>query len=119
VGDDYCRGLAGEYTARRQKIVPKLQAAGFRCTWPEGAYYVITDVGDFLPEHGRDDDEFARWLVREVGVAAVPGSSFYHEPHLGSRQVRFCFSKRGATLDEAARRLAMLKQSGRNGCVRA
>lgn len=109
-GDDYCRGLAAAYTARRQRIVPRLQAAGFACAWPEGAYYVITDIGGFQPRHGADDVAFARWLTAEIGVACVPGSSFYHRPGDGARQVRFCFSKQDPTLEEAARRLELVRQ---------
>src|SRR6185312_13615927 len=103
VGDDYCRQLAADYTARRAKLVPALLSAGFACTPPEGAYYVITDVTPFLDRcHG---EEFARWLVREVGVATVPGSSFYHDGSLGAHQTRFCYSKVDPTLDAAAAKL--------------
>lgn len=109
-GDAYCRGLAAEYTSRRQRIVPQLQAAGFACAWPEGAYYVITDIGGFLPRHGSHDVDFARWLTADVGVACVPGSSFYHRPGDGARQVRFCFSKQDPTLEEAARRLKLVRE---------
>jgi aminotransferase len=65
----------------------------------------MTDVSAFgFP----DDVEFARYLVREIGVAVVPGSSFYRDPALGAQQVRFAFCKTEATLDEALRRLAKL-----------
>lgn len=108
-GDAYCRSLAAAYTARRARILPQLQAAGFRCGWPEGAYYVLCDCGPFLAQHGPDDTAFARWLTAEAGVACVPGSSFYHRPGDGADQVRFCFSKQDPTLDEAARRLGRVR----------
>jgi aspartate/methionine/tyrosine aminotransferase len=84
-----------------------LEEAGFRCFKPRGAYYVMTEISAFgFP----DDVSFTRRLIREVGVAAVPGSSFYSDPALGRQQVRFCFSKTDATLAEAARRLQQLKR---------
>jgi aspartate/methionine/tyrosine aminotransferase len=106
-GDAYCRQLTADYTARRQLTVPALQAAGFACAPPEGAYYVITDTTPFLARAG--GEEFARWLVREIGVATVPGSSFYHDPRLGAAQTRFCFSKTDATLQAAVARLQRLR----------
>ena len=73
---------------------------------PRGAYYVMTEIDGL----GWDDDvAFARHLVQDVGVAVVPGSSFYHDPADGRRQVRFAFCKKDATFDEAERRLAKLK----------
>lgn len=107
-GDEYCRHLAADYTARRARFVPALQAAGLRCGQPEGAYYVMCDVSPF-----RDccpGEEFARWMVRAVGLATVPGSSFYHDAKLGADQIRFCFSKVDTTLDAAVRRLQNLQR---------
>ena len=101
----YYRQLAEGYRARRDRLIPALEAAGFRCFRPRGAYYVMTDIGAF---NYASDQEFARYLVREAGVAAVPGSSFYHHPRDGATQLRFAFCKRDATLDEAARRLAKI-----------
>jgi aspartate/methionine/tyrosine aminotransferase len=70
---------------------------------------VMTDISAF----GYSDDvAFTRYLVQEVGVAAVPGSSFYNDPRDGRNQVRFAFCKREQTLDEAARRLQKLKRRG-------
>ena len=103
--EDYYRRLATEYERRRDRMLESLIAAGFRCYKPRGAYYIMTDASAFgFP----DDVEFAHYLVREVGVAVVPGSSFYSNPAAGRQQVRFCFSKTDATLDEAARRLRAL-----------
>ncbi len=108
-GDEYCRGLAGEYAARRDRLVPQLQACGLACAPPEGAYYVMADVAPFLPRHGANGDEFARWLVREIGIATVPGASFYQSPEKGQSQIRFCYPKTASTLDAAALRLANLR----------
>ncbi|HEY6293331.1 MAG TPA: aminotransferase class I/II-fold pyridoxal phosphate-dependent enzyme [Terriglobia bacterium] len=104
--DDYYRRLALDYARRRDRTLESLTSAGFRCFKPHGAYYIMTDISGLgFP----DDVEFARHLVSEVGVAVVPGSSFYRDPSLGCQQVRFCFSKTDATLDEAARRLSTLR----------
>ena len=104
--DEYYRALADGYTRRRDRLVPILQKAGFRTHVPRGAYYVMTEI-DAL---GWDDDvAFARHLVEDVGVAVVPGSSFYHDPADGRRQVRFAFCKKEETLAEAERRLSKLK----------
>ncbi|MGH9431114.1 MAG: pyridoxal phosphate-dependent aminotransferase [Terriglobia bacterium] len=105
--DGYYARLARDYQARRDRVLPGLEAAGFRCFKPHGAYYIMTDIADFgFP----DDVAFVRHLIEKVGVAAVPGSSFYSDPARGSQQVRFCFSKKDATLDEAIRRLSRLRR---------
>ena len=102
----YYDGLLAGYRERRDTLVPALEAAGFRVWRPAGAYYVMTDIGGL----GWDDDvAFARHLVEEIGVAVVPGSSFYQDPKQGSRQVRFAFCKKEETLAEAERRLSKLK----------
>jgi aminotransferase len=107
--DAYYRKLAADYLARRDKMLDILSGAGFRCFKPSGAYYIMTDISAFgFP----DDVAFARHLVTEIGVAAVPGSSFYHRPADGGRQVRFAFCKKDATLEEAGRRLAKLGRAG-------
>ena len=104
----YYDKLAERYRAGRDHLIPALTEAGFRCFRPRGAYYVMTDISNF----GYSDDvSFARDLVQKIGVAAVPGSSFYNDPRDGARQVRFAFCKRQETLDEAARRLAKLKRN--------
>jgi len=105
--ESYYEGLRASYLSRRDRMVALLEEVGFRCFKPRGAYYVMTDITAFgLP----DDVGFTRHLIRDIGVAAVPGSSFYSDPALGRQQVRFCFSKTDATLDEAARRLQELKR---------
>ncbi|HZQ69188.1 MAG TPA: aminotransferase class I/II-fold pyridoxal phosphate-dependent enzyme [Terriglobales bacterium] len=104
----YYEKLASGYRARRDRLVPALEEAGFTCFRPRGAYYVMTDISAF----GYDDDvSFTRYLVKEIGVAAVPGSSFYSNARDGARQVRFAFCKRDETLDEAAHRLKKLRKN--------
>jgi aminotransferase len=104
--DEYYRKLCLDYQARRDRFLPALEEAGFRYFKPHGAYYVMTDISGF---GFANDVEFARYLVQEIGVAVVPGSSFYSDPTSGSQQVRFAFCKTDATLDEAARRLCKLR----------
>ncbi len=103
----YYENLANGYRARRDRLIPALQRAGFKCFRPRGAYYVMTDISAF---GFANDLEFAKYLVKEIGVAAVPGSSFYRDPKDGAQQVRFAFCKKDATLDEAAKRLRKLKK---------
>ena len=106
----YYDKLQASYDEKGQRILAVLKEVGFRCYDPDGAYYVMTDISAF----GYDDDvEFAKFLVKEVGVAVVPGSSFYHEPHLGRHQVRFTFCKKEETLAAAEERLQKLKSLSR------
>src|SRR5438067_2118723 len=104
----YYKNLAEGYRKRRDRLMPALTEAGFRCYRPRGAYYVMTDISSF---GFRDDVAFTQYLVKEIGVAAVPGSSFYNDPRDGAQQVRFAFCKRDETLDEAARRLGRLRRA--------
>src|SRR5215510_2477928 len=102
----YYKQLQTDYQARRDLILPELEKAGFGTFSPDGAYYVMTDISAF---GFKDDVEFTRHLIREVGVACVPGSSFYSNPSLGAQQVRFCFCKKDETLLLAAERLKKLR----------
>ncbi len=102
----YYVDLQKEYQRKRDFIIPVLQNAGLKCDAPEGAYYVMTDISDF---GFKNDVEFTRHLIQEIGVAVVPGSSFYHDKSLGAQQVRFCFCKKDETLEAAAERLQKLK----------
>jgi aspartate/methionine/tyrosine aminotransferase len=102
----YYENLANGYRARRDRLMPALTEAGFRCFRPRGAYYVMTDISGF---GFADDVAFTKYLVKEIGVAAVPGSSFYNDPRDGAKQVRFAFCKKDATLDEAGNRLKKLR----------
>jgi aminotransferase len=109
IGDSYYADLAASYARRRDLLLEILERHGFRCYRPKGAYYIMTDVASFgFP----DDVTFARHLVKDVGVAAVPGSSFYRNAELGKTKLRFCFCKRDETLREADRRFAALAKSG-------
>ena len=101
-GPEFYQQLAAEYEERRDYLLAGLEAAGFRCFKPGGAYYIMTDVGHF---GWPDDVAFTRFLIEQVGVAVVPGSSFYNDPALGATQVRFCFAKRFETLEAACDRL--------------
>jgi aspartate/methionine/tyrosine aminotransferase len=101
----YYRELADRYRMRRDHLIPALERAGFRCYRPRGAYYVMTDISAFGFEN---DLQFAAHLVKEIGIACVPGSSFYKHAKDGAQQVRFAFCKKPETLDEAGRRLEKL-----------
>ncbi len=103
----YYDGLQREYQAKRDFIIPVLQDVGLNCISPEGAYYVMCDISNF---GFKNDIEFTKHLIREIGVAVVPASSFYHDKSLGSQQVRFCFCKKDETLETAAERLQKLKK---------
>jgi aminotransferase len=105
--ESYFRGLSEAYRKRRDLLVPVLREAGFKAYVPQGAYYVMTDVSAFGYEN---DLAFAKHLVADVGVATVPGSSFYKDPKDGSQQVRFAFCKKDETLLEAGRRLRNIKE---------
>ena len=95
-----------DYRRRRDLFLPYLRDAGFEFHEPEGAYYVMTDISAL---GGTDDHEFVRQMIREVGVSAVPGSSFYSPRELGRTKVRFMFAKRDETLHEAGKRLQRLR----------
>ncbi len=102
LGDEYYRGMAADYRARRELLHAGLTEAGFDCRRPEGAYYVMAG---FERLSALDDDAFSRFLARECGVAPVPGSSFFSRPEDGAKLVRFAFCKRRSTLEQAADRL--------------
>ena len=103
--DSYYQELADDYRARRDLLCQALDDTGFGFTVPDGAYYVMADISAFgYP----NDVAFADFLVEEIGIAVVPGSSFYSEAERGSQQVRFAFCKRMETLEAAASRFAKL-----------
>jgi aspartate/methionine/tyrosine aminotransferase len=106
VPDEYYEALAAGYQRRRDMLLDILHRHEFVADAPAGAYYIMTDIGHF---GAPDDVAFARHLVSEVGVAAVPGSSFYRDAALGRTKLRFCFCKRDETMIEADRRLATLR----------
>ena len=105
----YYTDLAAQYERRRDMLLEILERHHFICYKPSGAYYIMTDISAF---GSRDDVEFARYLVKDVGVAAVPGSSFYRQAANGRTQLRFCFCKRDETLREADRRMEKLVPAG-------
>jgi aminotransferase len=105
LGPEYYESLAAEYHARRDLFCRGLHAAGFDATPPQGAYYVLADFSA-LSELG--DTAFSEWLTQEVGVAPVPGSSFFSDATRGRTLVRFAFCKTTDVLEEAVSRLAVL-----------
>jgi aspartate/methionine/tyrosine aminotransferase len=108
LGDEYYHDLAQHYSTRRDHIMETLNSTGLRCFRPGGAYYVMADISGF----GFDNDlSFVRHMIEIIGVAAVPGSSFYAQPGAGTRFVRFCFCKKYETLEEARRLIQKLKAS--------
>jgi aminotransferase len=106
--DSYYQRLAESYGVKRDRMLGILEGSGFECFRPGGAYYIMTDISRFgFP----DDVSFARDLVQRIGIAVVPGSSFYEESPGGSQQVRFTFCKKEETLAAAAERLSRLRPS--------
>jgi aminotransferase len=105
--ESYYEGMRADYAERRARMMAILARHGFGATPPEGAYYVMTDFSHArrADEFGGDDHAYARYLTRDVGVAVVPGSSFYGTPGLGRSTIRWAFAKRLETLDEVDRRL--------------
>lgn len=106
ISQSYYQRLAAEYRERRDFLLQALEGAGFCVYRPCGAYYIMTDVGHF---GFSDDVAFAFYLVEKIGVATVPGSSFYSRPALGATKIRFCFPKKIETLQKVAENLKKLK----------
>jgi aminotransferase len=104
---DFYHDLAARYRARRDLLHQGLLDAGFHCVRPAGAYYLMADFSALSRE---SDVPFARRLTGEFGVAPVPGSSFYSNPDLGRKYVRFAFCKTQDILEEAVRRLAAVRE---------
>ncbi len=101
--ETYYAGLSTTYRTKRDRVMGILTAAGFRCIRPRGAHYIMTDMSAL---GFTDDVTMARYLVTEVGVASVPGSSFYRDRQGGQLQHQFCFCKKDETLTAAEQRLA-------------
>jgi len=105
--EDYYKKLASFYAQRRDYMLKELTAIGFKCIKPSGAYYIMADFSAFSTNK---DVDFARYLAEKIGVAVVPGSSFYKENATDKhRFVRFCFCKEFSTLEAAIERLQKLK----------
>jgi aminotransferase len=108
--DTYYVRLREAYQARRDLLWGYVEKAGFVAWKPKGAYYILTDVAHFMKHYGvADDTAFAMWLIKHVGVATVPGSSFYAHPELGRTKIRFCFPKTDDMLRDAGERLLKLR----------
>jgi aspartate/methionine/tyrosine aminotransferase len=103
--------LQAMYQSKRATLLAALAGAGLHCLEPAGAYYIMADMGHL---GFADDFAAAEFLLNEVGVAAVPGSSFYHRAELGRRLVRFTFSKSDETIARAAERLAAMRKKLRS-----
>jgi len=109
-GSDYYDALRQEYSARRDFLCAALADAGFEVARPRGAYFVLARFGKLW---GGDDRSFARWMVENCGVAAIPPTPFYAaDPSEGRRLLRFAFCKRTETLERAAGRLRALGHRG-------
>ncbi|HJZ66338.1 MAG TPA: aminotransferase class I/II-fold pyridoxal phosphate-dependent enzyme [Candidatus Acidoferrum sp.] len=111
----YYDGLASTYAKKRERLLKILTSSGFTVYKPRGAYYIMTDISRFqFPENDprfaseTKDVAFAKYLVQEIGVACVPGSSFYNDPQDGASQVRFTFCKKEETLAAAEERFLRL-----------
>jgi aminotransferase len=104
--DRYYADLLSAYRERRDFLLEILDEAGFKAYPPDGAYYVMTEIGHFR----EDDVALADRMVREIGLATVPGSSFYLDPSRGRQQIRFSFPKKMETLRRAADRLRKLER---------
>ena len=105
--DSYYDQLRVEYLERRDFLMKGLEESGFRCYKPYGAYYIMTDITEF---GFTDDTTFAHALVKDVGVAAVPGSSFYSNSRNGYRKIRFGFPKKMQTLQKAVELLKTARE---------
>jgi aspartate/methionine/tyrosine aminotransferase len=105
--DSYYETMLAEYTERRNLFLGFLKKAGMNFIEPQGAYYVLLDISPF---GFKDDYAFCEWMVREIGVAATPGSYFFHEPV--KNYIRLNFAKSEETLNEAGERLQRLQEIG-------
>jgi L-glutamine---4-(methylsulfanyl)-2-oxobutanoate aminotransferase len=101
--DSYYDELRKEYNAKRNMLLQWLETIGFNCVRPRGAYYIWSDFEEL--DSKRDDVQFSRFLVEKVGVAVVPGSSFFYRSKKRNKKVRFTFSKRQKTLESACKKL--------------
>ncbi|PYN99712.1 MAG: aminotransferase [Candidatus Rokuibacteriota bacterium] len=108
--DSYYVWLREMYQAKRDLLFGRLLKAGFVAWKPRGAYYILTDAAEFLKRFGIEDDTaFAMFMIKHVGVATVPGSSFYFHSELGRTKIRFCFPKTDEVLEDAGERLQKLR----------
>jgi aspartate/methionine/tyrosine aminotransferase len=106
--DSYYVELAVHYQQRRDRVMKMLEEAGLNPMLPRGAYYIMCDIAKW---GYANDVEFARFMVKDVGVATVPGSSFYSDPAAGKDIIRFTFCKKEETLRAAEERLRKLHRT--------
>ena len=109
---EYYAQMQARYAVRREFALNMLRENGFKPVVPEGAYYIMADFSDLRRSPAEDDTAFAMRLVKDIGVATVPGSSFFWEKgpnNPGRSFVRFAFCKQEATLVAAAERLSKLR----------
>ena len=110
--DSYYVDLARDYVDRRDRLIGILNNVGFDVIIPRGAYYVMCDISKWgYP----NDVDFCRYLIEEVGVAAVPGSSFFRNPKSGRNLIRFTFCKKEETLALAEERMASVRAGAARG----
>ncbi len=103
----YFEEMQASYSARRRLMCETLESCGFQVSWPEGAYYVMADFSPLADRRAgfENDGAASETLIREAGVAAVPGRSFFRHPAAGGRYLRFCYAKELEELEDACRRL--------------
>ncbi|SBW06115.1 Aminotransferase class I and II [uncultured delta proteobacterium] len=116
----YYEDLQALYTRKREKLIRGLDDLGLTHTVPQGTYFVMVDISRFLAMeqfHGWSDNQFSEWMIKTVGVAPVPGSSFFREPvnHL----VRLHFARSEQTLDDALSRLARMEKEAQKAAIPA
>jgi aspartate/methionine/tyrosine aminotransferase len=104
---EYYTALSKMYHQKRDFMVSILKEANFKVYEPKGAYYIMCDISNF---GFANDLEFAHWLVQDIGIACVPGSSFYSHPEMGKDKVRFTFCKKPETLERAAKLFQLVKE---------
>jgi aminotransferase len=104
---DYYNHFTSDYKARRDFLASVLRDIGFEFAVPEGAYYIFADFSKLSDD---DDVTFAKWMASEVGIATVPGSSFYSDKGDGRSFVRFAYCKKFETLKRAERRLQAMTE---------
>jgi len=109
--DSFFDGVRAEFEAKRNTMLDVLARAGFQVLKPQGGYFVIADWRGVAPASVEDDAQFARWLIREVGVACIPPSAFYieGEKHRVKHLARFAFCKKDETIRAAAAKLEQLR----------
>jgi len=115
-GESYYKNLQRKYTEKRDYFCRRLDEIGLQHNTPQGTYFVMMDISEFLSMDrfkGWTDLQFCEWMIREIGVAGVPGSSFFREPV--NNLIRLHFARSMDTLDEVLNRLerlASIKDSG-------